>query len=1046
LKIGEKLILGFLSVALLVVTAGYISASKSQKALQNSIGQASVTLATEVARYIDVSIYKRIETFEEYARNPAVQQAVSQSNREFEELADIQAYINDKDRQWTSAPKEEITAFMQELIDNELSKELREKIAVYEEKNGYTVFGEVFVTNKYGANVYQTGKTTDYYQADELWWQQAKIHGLYVEDVNYDRSSAVYCTDICIRVDDEAGNFSGVVKAVLNIEDTINILNEAAKEYSSAEFKLLTQNGKIIYATEEFEFLESLPARLPFHLREKETGNTKTYFIAKGDRAGEGDELFAYAPSKGYKDYKGLGWILVIEHKTRQIFAPVAELKKRVLTISLVLTALAILLGLFITMSVSRPVARLAAATDEIGRGNLDVRLEVKSNDEIGELARAFNKMASDLKEVTTSRDAINKETNMRKQTEEELTLAHAELQKQVVELANAREAALNMMEDAEQAKERAEKAQAELEHLNIQLEDSIKRANLMAKKAVVADLAKSQFLANMSHEIRTPMNAIIGFSEVLAEENLTDEQKHHVGIIQESAENLLQLINDILDFSKIEAGKLNIENVDCSPEQMFAILESLIRPQAKEKGLEFEILQHSPLPAKIRTDPIRLRQCLLNLINNAIKFTEKGHVYVNVSMQELEKNGTAKPYIRFDVEDTGIGVPADKQEVIFETFVQADGDTTRKYGGAGLGLAITKKLTRLLGGEVSLTSEPGKGSVFSLLIPAGVDIKSQPLLNQYDSASELIRRTDTAKLKLSGQVLVAEDSRTNQVLINLLLERLGLQVTIAEDGKETVEKALAQPFDLILMDIQMPNMNGYDATKILRKKGLTTPIVALTAHAMKGDDEKCIAAGCNDYLSKPINQKKLVKTLSKYLAAADEQSLGERIDSVKEQVSELGRLCSDGIPDESAAEQHNKGIIDWAFVTNICGDEKAIKHIAEAALEDGQGCIKSIANAIKAKNPADVQLFAHRLKTTATGIGAVRLREKALCLEQAGEQNDIPAAEVLLKQLQDEFGKLVLFLAGTAPTEKTKKHKPGKNQNNKKKKVKKKRNQRNPT
>jgi signal transduction histidine kinase/CBS domain-containing protein len=350
-------------------------------------------------------------------------------------------------------------------------------------------------------------------------------------------------------------------------------------------------------------------------------------------------------------------------------------------------------------------------------------------------------------------------------------------------------------------------------------LEASVEEAEHLAREAMVANAAKSEFLANMSHEIRTPMNAIIGFGEVLAEEKLTDQQKHHLDIIQASAENLLHLVNDILDFSKIEAGKLNIEITDCSLEELLALIESLMQPKVMEKGLAFEVLQCSRLPVQIRTDSVRLRQCLINLINNAVKFTEKGHVHVDVSLQQAQD----KPYIRFDVEDTGIGIPAEKQEEMFESFIQADGGTTRKYGGTGLGLAITKQLAHLLGGELSLTSEVGKGSVFSLTIPAGVDVKSQPLFNKYDSVSKLSREPDASEqVKFSGRVLIAEDSISSQMLIKLLLEKMGLQVTTAQDGKEAVSKALSQPFDLIFMDIQMPNMNGYDATKALRKKAVT--------------------------------------------------------------------------------------------------------------------------------------------------------------------------------------------------------------------------------
>jgi len=438
----------------------------------------------------------------------------------------------------------------------------------------------------------------------------------------------------------------------------------------------------------------------------------------------------------------------------------------------------------------------------------------------------------------------------------------------------------------------KSKQAEEELEQLNRQLEASVERANQLAQEATLADLAKSQFLANMSHEIRTPMNAIIGFSEVLADENLTDEQLHHINIIQESARHLLKLINDILDFSKIEANKLDVEITDCSLKRVLAVIESVMRPAAREKGLTFEILQCDVLPCQIRTDPLRLRQCLVNLISNAIKFTEEGHVYVNLSLTNKEDGS----FVRFDIEDTGTGIPPDKQDLIFEEFAQVDGSYTRRYSGTGLGLAITKKLAHLLGGEVTLTSDVGKGSVFSLTIPTGVDVQSQPSFNKYDATNQLKHELDTAdteaQTKFSGRVLVAEDSKSNQMLIKILLERLGLEVVIVEDGKEAVRKALSESFNLVFMDIQMPNMDGYQAARILRRKGLKTAIVAMTAYAMKGDDEKCIAAGCTDYMAKPIDTEILLKIIRKYLPTK-RKALDDKIEAGKFAAKESNRYFS---------------------------------------------------------------------------------------------------------------------------------------------------------
>ena len=283
----------------------------------------------------------------------------------------------------------------------------------------------------------------------------------------------------------------------------------------------------------------------------------------------------------------------------------------------------------------------------------------------------------------------------------------------------------------------------------------------------------------------------------------------------------------------------------------------------AKEKGLEFDIREKTHLPVNIHTDPDRLQQCLVNLTNNAVKFTKQGHVYLNISLEDR----SGEPHIRFDVEDTGIGIPVDMQDKIFDSFTQADESLNRKYGGTGLGLAITSQLAELLGGKLTLTSAEGKGSVFSLVIPAGLDVTKQPPLNR----SVVTQRLDTdseetVQPHFSGHVLVAEDVEGNQVLLKTLLNRMGLEVTIAADGNEVLQRALTREFDLILMDIQMPYMNGYEATKALRKEGIKTPIVAQTAYAMKGDDKKCLEAGCDDYLAKPIVYRQLVAMLDKYL------------------------------------------------------------------------------------------------------------------------------------------------------------------------------------
>ena len=405
MTIGKKLLSGFLSIILLICVVGYFAVHVSQQALQRSIAENSVILASEILDKIDRNIYDKIIRFRAYSKNLTLQNFVLASNREFEKLDNIQKHINDKDREWTSVQKTVTSPSMQQLINNRLSEELRRKIGFYEEQYGYKVFGELFVTNKYGANIAQTGKTSDYRQDDEQWWQNAKKDGLYVSDVKYDESAAIYSIDIGIRIDDENGNFSGVMKLVLNIEDVIAILTklETIHIHKTAEFKLINKDGEIIYSTEEYDISSDLPAEMNSPLKHEESH--LSYFIAEGDKPGEGKELFCYAYSKGYRDYKGFGWILIVEHETKEIFVPIIKLRNGIIITSLAVIILAILIGFIISRSISRPVTKIRAATIEIGRGNLDAKIEISSKDEIGMLANTFNKMTEDLQNTTASKN-----------------------------------------------------------------------------------------------------------------------------------------------------------------------------------------------------------------------------------------------------------------------------------------------------------------------------------------------------------------------------------------------------------------------------------------------------------------------------------------------------------------------------------------------------------------------------------------------------------------------------------------------------------------
>jgi CheY-like chemotaxis protein len=444
----------------------------------------------------------------------------------------------------------------------------------------------------------------------------------------------------------------------------------------------------------------------------------------------------------------------------------------------------------------------------------------------------------------------------------------------------------------------------------------------------------------------------------------------------------------------------------------MLNTIESMMKAQALEKSLGFRIVTAHDLPAHIRSDPFRLQQCLNNLINNAIKFTDQGHVHVKVSLRK----GHNGHLICFDVEDTGIGIPKDRQEAVFESFTQADGSTTRAYGGTGLGLTITKQLTELLGGRIALASEPGKGSVFSLEIPTGLDIRGCPLLDRHtalDQAATKSREADACMF--SGKVLVAEDVEGSQRLMELMLLKLGVDAVIAEDGKEAMDKALSQSFDLILMDMQMPNMNGYEATRALKQQGYETPIVALTANAMKGDDRACMEAGCDGYLTKPIDRRELPRILAKYLPTGQEAA-SRTVDSAPAQAYAAKPLDSHRVLPETPSHQlidtSITEIIDWGQLIERLGDEDIIREIMPSYIKDTKAHFKELCRAVEMADCPSIASHAHALKGVGRNLSVDRLAEIAFQMERAGREDDSDKAAMLLDTLEIEIEQVLLAVS----------------------------------
>ena len=387
--------------------------------------------------------------------------------------------------------------------------------------------------------------------------------------------------------------------------------------------------------------------------------------------------------------------------------------------------------------------------------------------------------------------------------------------------------------------------------------EEELVKAKELAEES---ERAKEKFLANMSHEIRTPMNAIYGLTNILMESKLNEEDKESVRAINQSATNLIRIINDILDFSKIESGSVKLERRSFGLRNVLEEVDQTLRLVAKNKGLEMSTHVENVIPDNLIGDEVRLRQVLLNLQSNAIKFTEQGMVSTKVRIKEKTPHSCL---LEFQVIDTGIGIPKDKSSLIFKSFTQASDDTSRKYGGTGLGLTIAKELVDIQSGTIGVESEFGKGSCFTFTIPFGIDRGTK------DAAKADLISYHLNELS-SFQFLMAEDNVMNQFLAKKVFGKWNCAIDFAQNGQEAVDMLKAKDYDLILMDLQMPEMDGYQATKHIREQlngpKASIPIIAITAHALAGESDKCIAIGMNDYISKPFDREVLFEKLIKHL------------------------------------------------------------------------------------------------------------------------------------------------------------------------------------
>lgn len=509
------------------------------------------------------------------------------------------------------------------------------------------------------------------------------------------------------------------------------------------------------------------------------------------------------------------------------------------------------------------------------------------------------------------------------------------------------------------------------------------KKLEQARQEAEAANSAKSTFLATMSHEVRTPLNGILGLVTLLKDSKLDKKQKDYVETVKYSGETLLTILNDILDFSKMEAGKFEIEDIKFNLDRLIRSVVTLMKSRADEKNLVLDYKISGDIPPYIKSDPTRIRQVLLNLIGNAVKFTDQGFVHIHVT--SLGRNDS-RLTLKFEVSDTGIGIPEEAQKNLFQEFVQADSSTSRKYGGTGLGLAICKKIVGLMSGEIGIASREGEGSTFWFELP--VEVASQ---SDNETENDEDRGVESIPAFKPLNILVAEDNKINQMVIAGLLKRAGLTPTMANNGEEALEflSAPRVPYDLVLMDMQMPVMDGLAAAakiRALNNDSKNIPIIALTANTVKGDEQRCLAAGMNGFVSKPIDPKTLYITISKHVPQAVIQGKSQKQDKAK---------------------VTNPAFENLSVIQRMMGADY-VKKFTEDGLIEIESLIKSLSSAPDSQT---MKNSAHNLKTLSGMFGLNDVHALAEGIEMCSADNSGEEARNLGRLLPERYRENVAAL-----------------------------------
>jgi len=705
---------------------------------------------------------------------------------------------------------------------------------------------------------------------------------------------------------------------------------------------------------------------------------------------------------------------------------------------------------------ISQPISQLAQAVSNLGKGKLTTRIDTVSGDELGALAKAFNRMAQDLSATTVSKDyfdnilqsmveslivtgpeerieSVNQATTTILGYEEKDLLGRpmsmilgggpsgGSTIQSLIETGEHGSAGLEttyLAKDGSQipvsfscsvmrdqngkvrgticvAKNMAERKLAEKEMV---------RAREIAREA---SRLKSEFLANVSHEVRTPMNGIMGMTELVLSTDLSGEQREYLETVKASAHTLLSVLDDILDFSKIESGMLTLESIPFRFRESLGESLDAFNLLARQKGLELSMEVATDVPESVEGDPGRLRQILVNLVGNAVKFTEEGAIKVRVEVDSTSDDGVV---LHFSVLDTGIGIPAEKQKLIFDAFSQADGSSTRAYGGTGLGLSISSELVALMNGRIWVESRLGRGSTFHFTAPLRTDKKATheavPGKLAPQASPSLVTQAPMPQRRRTLRVLVAEDEPTNRIVVTRLLERHGHRVSTAANGSQALSAVQREEYDLVFMDVQMPIMDGFEATAGIRQLEKTTgkhlPIVALTAHAMKGDRERCLQAGMDDYLTKPVRSEELLSVIK---AVADGT------------IAEAAAKASSSAPSETSAPSGTPTDIleSQCLLDRVNGDQELLAEVIGVFFKEAPGVLADINDGFARQDAQRVSRAAHRIEGTLGTVGGIASAQAANRLQTWASEGELDKAGRALEELEREMERLTPELTALA-------------------------------